>query len=196
MPEYHKWYTLLNPTLFGTLIITLLCLGVTLSKHIDRLCKFTIVSETSTMFFAAVDANMKVIAGIGSFIFFDEVVYWPQVVGFGLIFGALVVMYEDKKMKMNNSSNSNSDGRSNSSSGNTNKNVLYVPILQNEDDENDEESGGGDNDNPMINNTTNNTNNTNNYTTNNTTAGFDGDMDDDDGGMDDVYSLGLSVCSN
>jgi hypothetical protein len=72
---------------------------VTASKHADRLAKFSIVSMTSTMFFAAVDSNMKVVAGIGSFLFFRDDVYWPQILGFILIFIALIIMYIDKKQK-------------------------------------------------------------------------------------------------
>jgi uncharacterized membrane protein len=99
IPEYKSWNSLSDKKPTACFVIALLCCSVTLCKHADRLCKFSIVSEASTMFFAAVDANMKVVAGIGSFLFFDEKVYWPQVVGFILIFFALIVMYYDKKMK-------------------------------------------------------------------------------------------------
>lgn len=100
IPEYQKWPDQLyhhpqNIRLF----IGFLCLVVTASKHADRLAKFSIVSMTSTMFFAAVDSNMKVVAGIGSFLFFRDDVYWPQILGFILIFIALIIMYIDKKQK-------------------------------------------------------------------------------------------------
>jgi drug/metabolite transporter (DMT)-like permease len=39
-----------------------------------------------------------VIAGIGSFIFFDEIYYWPQILGFILIIIALVIMYYDRSI--------------------------------------------------------------------------------------------------
>lgn len=31
------------------------------------------------MFYAVVDSNMKIIAGIGTFVLFNESIYWPQV---------------------------------------------------------------------------------------------------------------------
>jgi drug/metabolite transporter (DMT)-like permease len=98
VPEEKKWGDQLGGHApIACFFIALLCLSVTVSKHADRLCKFSIVSMTSTMFFAAVDANMKVVAGIGSFLFFSDNVHWPQILGFVFIFFALIVMYLDKK---------------------------------------------------------------------------------------------------
>lgn len=99
VPEYNKWDILTSYRTQGTIMIGLLCCGVTISKHADRLAKFSIVSEASTMFYAAVDAFMKVIAGIGSFLFFKDAIYWPQILGFVMIFFALIIMYYDKKIK-------------------------------------------------------------------------------------------------
>eukprot|EP00386_Alphamonas_edax_P006190 GDKI01020120.1.p1 GENE.GDKI01020120.1~~GDKI01020120.1.p1 ORF type:complete len:411 (-),score=28.44 GDKI01020120.1:586-1818(-) len=98
VPEYKLWHTQLvgSHSNVSRICIALLCFTVTVSKHADRLAKFSIVSMASTMFYAAVDANMKVIAGIGSFIFFQSDVTWPRIVGFGCIFLSLVVMYQDK----------------------------------------------------------------------------------------------------
>jgi hypothetical protein len=102
IPEYKSWTTQLagGHSAAARVFIAFLSLVVTASKHADRLAKFTIVSMTSTMFFAAVDSNMKVVAGIGSFLFFREDVYWPQVLGFIFIFFALIVMFIDKKQKI------------------------------------------------------------------------------------------------
>jgi len=101
VPEYRDW----GPVLIDRApnvrtCIALLCCLVTICKHTDRLSKFSIVGSAGTMIFAAVDANMKVVAGIGSFLFFGEVIYWPQVLGFVLVFFALIIMYVDKKKKL------------------------------------------------------------------------------------------------
>jgi hypothetical protein len=101
LPEFNKWGDELGGhAQSATIVITLLCVSVTLCKHADRFCKFKIVSLASTMFYAAIDSNMKVVAGIGAFLFFNETIYWPQVVGFVFILSSLLVMYYDKKAKM------------------------------------------------------------------------------------------------
>ena len=99
VPEYKKWTCLTGRGTNLTILITVLCCSITICKHADRLCKFSIVSQANTMFFAAVDSNMKVIAGIGTFIFFSETVYWTHIVGFILIFISLVLMVMDKRNK-------------------------------------------------------------------------------------------------
>jgi hypothetical protein len=45
------------------------------------------------------NANMKVVAGIGTFLFFGEDAKWCQIVGFVLIFFALLLMVADKRNK-------------------------------------------------------------------------------------------------
>lgn len=101
VPEYKDWGpVLIDRPMNVRFYIALLCCMVTVCKHADRLSKFSIVGSAGTMIFAAVDANMKVVAGIGSFLFFGEVIYWPQVVGFVFVFFALIIMYIDKKKKV------------------------------------------------------------------------------------------------
>lgn len=51
------------------------------------------------MFYAVIDSNMKIIAGIGTFVLFNENIYWPQVVGFVCIFISLCITCYDKKLK-------------------------------------------------------------------------------------------------
>lgn len=99
VPEYQKWTSLTGRGPSATAVITILCAGLTAAKHTDRLSKFFIVSRASTIFFAFVDSNMKIIAGIGTFIFFNQAVYWTDVVGFVCIFLALLVACYDKKLK-------------------------------------------------------------------------------------------------
>jgi uncharacterized membrane protein len=99
VPEYKRWTSLTGRGPSATAVITILCAGLTAAKHADRLSKFFIVSRASTIFFAFVDSNMKIIAGIGTFIFFNQAVYWTDVVGFVFIFLALMVACYDKKLK-------------------------------------------------------------------------------------------------
>jgi large-conductance mechanosensitive channel len=75
--------------------LTALCF----SKHVDRLSKYGIVDESSTIFFAGIDAQMKMLAGLGSFFFFGEEIDWPIIVGFLLIAASVVIMVLDKMMK-------------------------------------------------------------------------------------------------
>lgn len=61
----------------------------------DRVSKFYIIANTSTLFFAVIDANMKILAGIGAFVFFGESIFWPKIVGFILIaFSLLLSVFE------------------------------------------------------------------------------------------------------
>ena len=99
IPEYTKWGILSGHAPSPEAIITLLCIALTAAKHTDRLSKFFIVSHASTMFFAFVDSNMKIVAGIGTFIFFSETVYWTDVVGFICIFISLLIACYEKKLK-------------------------------------------------------------------------------------------------
>jgi hypothetical protein len=82
-----------------TLIITFLLTALCFSKHVDRLSKYGIVDESSTIFFAGIDAQMKMLAGLGSFFFFGEEIDWPIIVGFLLIAASVVIMVLDKMMK-------------------------------------------------------------------------------------------------
>jgi len=43
---------------------------------------------------------MKIVAGVGGFVFFGEVVLWPQIVAFLLIVVSVSLLYYDKKIKM------------------------------------------------------------------------------------------------
>jgi hypothetical protein len=51
------------------------------------------------MFYAVVDSNMKIIAGVGAFFLFHDDIYWSQWVGFGFIFVSLLFTCLDKKIK-------------------------------------------------------------------------------------------------
>ena len=67
------------------------------AKFFDRMCKFTVVSLKSSMFYSVVDAGMKSAAGFGSFLFFNEHADWSDGVGFGLVLLSFVPMlYGDK----------------------------------------------------------------------------------------------------
>ena len=95
-PEYHQWKSLSSFHGIDQFVIAMLCIGIALSKYADRLCKFSIVHAASTLFYAVVDANMKVVAGIGSFIFFNEKIFWPQILGFVMIVGSMAVSILNK----------------------------------------------------------------------------------------------------
>lgn len=98
IPEYKTWANVLYPlSPYVTAIVTVLLVSLALAKNIDRSAKFGIVTAASTIFFAGVDAFMKVIAGIGSFLFFGEKIMWPNVIGFGLVVLALVALFIDKR---------------------------------------------------------------------------------------------------
>lgn len=96
VPETKDWGDLANFGSVDTTYIVVLCVGVALSKYADRLCKFSIVHAASTLFYAVVDANMKVVAGLGSFFFFNEKIYWPQLLGFSLIVCSMLVSIMNK----------------------------------------------------------------------------------------------------
>lgn len=101
IPEYKRWDKELihADDTYLTTVLTLLFLALCFSKHIDRLSKYGIVDESSTIFFAGVDAQMKMIAGVGSFFFFGEEITWCLIVGFGLVALAVVLMFVDKLQK-------------------------------------------------------------------------------------------------
>lgn len=96
VPEIKDWGQLISFGPANTIYILALCIGISLSKYADRLCKFSIVHSASTLFFAVVDANMKVVAGLGSFLFFDEKIYWPQLLGFAFVVGSMVLSIFNK----------------------------------------------------------------------------------------------------
>lgn len=93
MPEYRYYASDFTGYSHGyTALLVFICLGIALAKMMDRLCKFSLVTQTSTMFFASVDCSMKIIAGIGSLIFFNETISWQQIVGFTLIIMSFIPM--------------------------------------------------------------------------------------------------------
>lgn len=96
LPEYSRWGILMGHPPRQEVGVTFLCIALAASKHMDRLSKFYIVSRSSTMFFAVIDSNMKIMAGIGTFLFFNEVIYWTDIVGFLCIFIALIVSSYEK----------------------------------------------------------------------------------------------------
>jgi drug/metabolite transporter (DMT)-like permease len=99
--EYLRWQAQLCPAILGKrLMILLLCLGLSMSKLVDRISKYGIVAGSSTIFFAGVDSVMKVVAGIGSFFFFQQSIAWPAVAGFVIIIVAIWVLYIDQNTKM------------------------------------------------------------------------------------------------
>lgn len=101
IPEFYHWREMLNPPSSNTrTILTLLCIALCLSKLVDRLSKFGIVNESSTIFFAGVDSLMKMLAGFGSFFFFGEKITWCTILGFGLVVASVVVLYIDKRGKI------------------------------------------------------------------------------------------------
>ena len=117
IPEYNSWNEL-RGTASGTCIITLILIALSITKYADRLSKFFILSSTSTMYFAAIDSNMKVVSGIGAFFFFGEIYYWPQILGFILIIVALIIMYYDRMIT-------------------SDQHQKYTPIPNNDDNEKD-----------------------------------------------------------
>ena len=61
------------------------------------MCKFTVVSLQSSMFYSVVDAGMKSAAGFGSYLFFNEHADWSDGVGFGLVLlSSVPMLYGDK----------------------------------------------------------------------------------------------------
>ena len=101
-PEYKRWDHLTGRNTWNTLGVAGLCAIVCLAKYCDRVSKFTVVSKASTMFYAVTDSNMKLVAGIGTLIFFHEALTWGQVIGFFLIFISLLISLYDKKLKVDN----------------------------------------------------------------------------------------------
>lgn len=97
VPEYKEWGILTKPRSGAQLSLLLfLCLGLAISKLIDRLCKFSIVNKASTMYFAGVNAAMMVVAGVGSIAFFrgsdNTSTNWAHVVSFVIIILAFIPM--------------------------------------------------------------------------------------------------------
>ena len=82
IPEYKDYNQLIGYNSSYTVLLTVICISLCLAKLIDRLCKFSLVVHASTMFFASVDAAMKIIAGFGSILFFNEGITWTELVGY------------------------------------------------------------------------------------------------------------------
>lgn len=99
--EYTLWPDELAPTLSKTrMIIALLSVTLCISKQIDRISKFGIVQGSNTLFFAGVDSLNKIIAGLGSFIFFSEEVTISAIFSFVMIGISVLLLYLDKRNKM------------------------------------------------------------------------------------------------
>ena len=67
-----------------TLALLLLTL-LPLSKFLDRLSKFTIISRRGSIFFSVLDSVRKCVVGLGSAVFFHEPLNWMDGVGYGLM---------------------------------------------------------------------------------------------------------------
>jgi len=101
--EYSDWAAELSPTKASVgkkIAIVVLCVALACSKQIDRLSKFGIVQASSTIFFAGVDAAMKIVAGLGAFFFFSEKITLPKIVAFALIALSVLVLFYDKRQKI------------------------------------------------------------------------------------------------
>jgi len=100
-PEYQRWGDQLSHrSPLNNACVAGLLASVCVAKYGDRVSKFTVVSKASTMFFAVVDSNMKLFAGIGTIVFFSEAFTWGQGMGFFLIFVSLLISLYDKKLKV------------------------------------------------------------------------------------------------
>lgn len=102
VPEYTLWPAQLDissRSTSSTALITLLFCSLCLGKYIDRVSKFYILGKTSTLFFAVIDANMKILAGVGAFVLFGETIFWPKIVGFIFIALSLVLSVYEKLAK-------------------------------------------------------------------------------------------------
>jgi hypothetical protein len=99
IPEYKQWDVLVGHIPRSEAIISLLCISLVFAKHLDRQNKFFIVSQGSTMFFAIIDSNMKIVAGIGTLVFFGQKAYWTNIAGFLCIFVSLAIACYEKKVK-------------------------------------------------------------------------------------------------
>jgi drug/metabolite transporter (DMT)-like permease len=99
--ETAHWSNQLNGrntlnTFTVTAVVTMICLA----KWGDRISKFSVVQKASTMLFAILDANMKFIAVVGTFIFFHEKIIGGEIIGFIFIVFSLIVSLYDKKIKL------------------------------------------------------------------------------------------------
>ena len=103
-PEYKNWHKLELQTGDAGTMIPMVLAFIALSKFLDRTSKFSIVHSASTLFYAVVDANMKVVAGVGAFFFFGEELYWPQYLGFVLIICSLIISIFNRRLQLNASS--------------------------------------------------------------------------------------------
>jgi hypothetical protein len=99
VPEYKQWGELGGRVPSSEAIVALLCVSLVFAKQFDRQNKFFIVSHGSTMFFAIVDSNMKIVAGVGTLLFFGQKAYWTNIVGFLCVFVSLAVACYEKKLK-------------------------------------------------------------------------------------------------
>ena len=107
IPEYTKYPSdLTGYSPQYTVVLVFLCGSIAVAKLIDRACKFSLVSQTSTMFFGSVDCAMKVVAGLGAIVFFNAELRWTEIVGFIIIILSFVPMrYGSHKEKAKQGSN-------------------------------------------------------------------------------------------
>jgi len=101
VPEQKIWAQHLGGrNALNTFTVTAVTLMICLAKWGDRISKFSVVQKASTMLFAIIDANMKLVAVVGTLLFFREEVTTGQLIGFGLIFMSLLSSLYDKKLKV------------------------------------------------------------------------------------------------
>ena len=84
--EHENWGAKFGeiPPAKHTLALLLLTL-LPLSKFLDRLSKFTIISRRGSIFFSVLDSVRKCVVGLGSAAFFNEPLNWMDGVGYGLM---------------------------------------------------------------------------------------------------------------
>lgn len=100
-PEYRQWGEIFSTTRLHGSVICLLYAAIMVCKYVDRTYKYLLVHRATTMFYAFVDANMKVVAGVGSFLFFHDTdsVYWSEVLGFLLVVLSFLLSLVDRKRR-------------------------------------------------------------------------------------------------
>ena len=109
VPEYSLWANVLwqcssaeSVIIRRNIVVVLFCVLLAVSKQVDRMSKFGIVHASSTIFFAGIDSVMKMVAGLGSLIFFDNGgrVVWPEDVSFLMVCASVWLLYIDKSAKV------------------------------------------------------------------------------------------------
>ena len=101
-PEYTVWASELTPskaTFKIKVIIIVLCISLVASKQIDRFSKYSILQASNTIFYAGIDAFMKIVAGIGALVLFHERTTVGKITGFLLTLFSVFLLYIDKRRK-------------------------------------------------------------------------------------------------